>query len=61
MLISVGGLMVDRLKKRGFLIFLFALLTLLMITGSPYAQKQPKTLTILYTNNINGEIDPCPT
>ncbi len=26
-----------------------------------YAQKQPKNLTILFTNNINGEIDPCPT
>jgi hypothetical protein len=25
------------------------------------AQKTPKTLTILYSNNINGETDPCPT
>ncbi len=25
-----------------------------------HAQPQPKTLTLLYTNNINGEIDPCP-
>jgi hypothetical protein len=25
------------------------------------AQKSPKTLTLLYSNNINGEIDPCPT
>ncbi len=25
------------------------------------AQKPNKTLTILYSNNLNGEIDPCPT
>lgn len=25
-----------------------------------YAQKPLNTLTLLYTNNINGEIDPCP-
>ena len=25
-----------------------------------YAQKAPNTLTLVYTNNINGEIDPCP-
>jgi hypothetical protein len=54
-------IMVDRLKKRGFLVFLFALLILLMTAGYPYAQKQSAALTILYTNNISGEIDPCPT
>ena len=26
-----------------------------------YAQQTANTLTILYSNNINGEIDPCPT
>jgi hypothetical protein len=26
-----------------------------------HAQKAAKTLTLLYSNNINGEIDPCPT
>jgi len=26
-----------------------------------YAQKPAKTLTLLYSNNIYGEIDPCPT
>jgi len=26
-----------------------------------HAQKFPKTLTLLYSNNVNGEIDPCPT
>jgi len=25
-----------------------------------HAQKQPRILTILFTNNMNGEIDPCP-
>jgi len=26
-----------------------------------HAQKSPQTLTLVYSNNINGEIDPCPT
>jgi hypothetical protein len=26
-----------------------------------HAQTSPKTLTLLYSNNINGEIEPCPT
>jgi hypothetical protein len=26
-----------------------------------YAQKSTKTLTLLYSNNISGEIEPCPT
>jgi len=26
-----------------------------------HAQKTPKSLTIIYSNNINGELDPCPT
>ncbi len=26
-----------------------------------YAQKAARTLTLLYSNNINGEIEPCPT
>ena len=25
------------------------------------AQKAPRSLAIIYSNNINGEIDPCPT
>ena len=25
------------------------------------AQKSSKSLTFLYSNNVNGEIDPCPT
>jgi len=26
-----------------------------------HAQKAPRGLTIIYSNNINGELDPCPT
>ena len=43
-------------------IVLILILGLLVLGEFPaYAQKQPKSLTILFTNNINGEIDPCPT
>jgi hypothetical protein len=33
------------------------------VVNSTFAQvqKPTKTLTLLYSNNINGEIDPCPT
>ena len=48
------------MKKVCFFSFFYGLV-ILMIMGTAHAQKQPKTLTILYTNNINGEIDPCPT
>jgi hypothetical protein len=45
---------------------LLALFLILGFLGThPYAfsqsKIQPKTLTLLYSNNINGEIDPCPT
>ncbi len=29
--------------------------------ASSHAQKSAKTLTLVYSNNISGEIDPCPT
>jgi len=50
----------ERMKKRIFISFFYGLMVLLMIMGTVHAQKQPKNLTILYTNNINAEIDPCP-
>ena len=32
------------------------------LSASPsHAQKSPQTLALVYSNNINGEIDPCPT
>jgi len=45
------------------------LLTILMAAGfvfstlapCSHAQKAPRSLTIIYSNNINGELDPCPT
>jgi hypothetical protein len=45
---------------------LFILFLILGVLGTdPYAFSQSKipskTLTLLYSNNINGEIDPCPT
>jgi len=50
----------DRMKKVWFFSVFFGLGILLMVMGTAHAQKQPKNLTILYTNNINAEIDPCP-
>ncbi len=46
--------------------FLFILFLILGVLGTyPYAFSQskipPKTLTLVYSNNLNGEIDPCPT
>lgn len=51
-----------QMKKRGLWIS-FLMAGILWVVSDPfcYAQKQPKTLTVLYTNNLNGEIDPCPT
>ncbi|MDI7261976.1 MAG: hypothetical protein QME90_18940 [Thermodesulfobacteriota bacterium] len=52
------------MKAKGFAIAVFLLgLGLLFIFSilPTHAQKQPRILTILFTNNINGEIDPCPT
>ena len=52
------------MKKERF----FALALILVFLGathfipfSAYAQKSTKPLTLLYSNNVNGEIDPCPT
>ena len=35
--------------------------SLLVIQGFSSHAQNPRTLTILYSNNINGEVDPCPT
>jgi len=53
--------MVNRVKKVRFSLVFLVLGILLIMTGYPQAQRPGKTITILYTNNINGEIDPCPT
>jgi hypothetical protein len=45
-----------------FVIGVLVLGFFLFCSASPsHAQKSPKTLTLVYSNNINGEIDPCPT
>ncbi len=41
--------------------FLALGLFLVFMAYPSFAQKPPKTLTLVYSNNINGEIDPCPT
>jgi len=55
-------LRVNRMKGKWFVLGVLALGFSLLINISPSrAQKSPKTMTLLYSNNINGEIDPCPT
>jgi hypothetical protein len=50
------------MKGKGLLIVVFLLGCLLIIYNLPaHAQKPPKALTILYSNNLNGEVEPCPT
>jgi hypothetical protein len=50
------------MKGKWLLIIIFALIFRWMANGIPvHAQNPPKTLTLLYSNNINGEIEPCPT
>ncbi|MGZ3590304.1 MAG: hypothetical protein ACXU99_06560 [Thermodesulfobacteriota bacterium] len=50
------------MKEKWFLIGVLVLGSLLVFNAFPtHAQKVPKTLTLIYSNNINGEIDPCPT
>jgi hypothetical protein len=48
-------------KKRAVAAFLVLVLIWLGSVIFSYAQKVPKTLTLLYSNNVNGEIDLCPT
>ena len=50
------------MKEKWFLIGVLVLGSLLVFRALPiHAQKLPKTLTLLYSNSMNGEIDPCPT
>ena len=52
----------NSMKRVWFFIIFLALGFLWVNHSNPcYAQKPTKTLTLLYGNNINGEIDPCPT
>ena len=50
--------------KRLWFFIIFLILGLLWVNyNNPccYAQKPLNTLTLLYSNNINAEIEPCPT
>ena len=50
------------MKGRLSLIVILILGFFLIFNTLPsHAQKQTRTLTILYSNNLNAEIDPCPT
>jgi hypothetical protein len=53
---------VGQMKTR-LLLILFLVTGVLWVNHSIpcYAQKPLNTLTILYSNNINGEVEPCPT
>jgi len=49
------------MKVKWFLIGFFVLGFHWPMNGTPALAQEPrKTLTVLYSNNINGEIEPCP-
>jgi hypothetical protein len=53
---------VSVMKKKGVFTFVFILGLLEAIHSIPaYSQKPTRNLTLLYSNNIGGEIEPCPT
>jgi membrane-bound acyltransferase YfiQ involved in biofilm formation len=55
-------LKVNKMKGKWFVISILVLGSFSLFNPSPsHAQKAVTTLTLLYSNNINGEIDPCPT
>jgi hypothetical protein len=47
--------------KMRFIIFLVLGFFWVNHNNPCYAQKPMNTLIILYSNNINGEVEPCPT
>jgi hypothetical protein len=50
------------MKGKCFALGILVLGSFLLLHTSPsHAQKLSKMLTLLYNNNINGEIEPCPT
>jgi hypothetical protein len=51
------------MKRKALFMTIFGVLGFfLLFQGLPlHAEKTSKALTVLYSNNINGEIDPCPT
>jgi hypothetical protein len=50
------------MKMRWLLTGLFCLAVVSLLQPfRVYAQGAPKSLTLLYSNNLNAEIEPCPT
>jgi len=51
------------MKKRKWLLIACLSLELILCWRLilAYTQDAPRSLALLYSNNINGEIDPCPT
>ena len=50
------------MKKIGLFLLFLIFGFLWVVHSTPlYAQGPTKNLTLLYSNNINGEIEPCPT
>jgi len=50
------------MKRESFFVALFCMGILWVMLAFPlHAQNPPKNLTLLYGNNFNGEIEPCPT
>jgi len=50
------------MKGKHLLILALAfVLAFLGTTATARAQGPAKTLTLVYSNNLNGEVDPCPT
>jgi len=50
------------MRIMGFVAGALILGFILGVQASPlHAQAAGKTLSLLYSNNMNGEIDPCPT
>ena len=55
------NLEVNTMKRKRLLTVLAALAFLLVSGFSIQAQNSPRTLTLLYSNNIGAEIESCPT
>jgi hypothetical protein len=50
------------MKAKWLWVVIFSLVFLFVVqVYTSHAQKTGRPLTLLYSNNINGELDPCPT
>ena len=51
----------NRITSKWLTYLLLAATCILVLAPFSAAQNLPRTVTIAYSNNINGEVDPCPT